>query len=72
MNVCAPPPSPPNTAGKIQALAMTQPQRSPLPAWAPTIGEAMDFMKDVDFVAWYGLLVPTRLRLVLLPHFQQP
>lgn len=59
--VGAPPLLPHINAGKIQALAVTQPQRSPMLAQVPTIGEAMGFMKDVDFVAWYGLLAPAKV-----------
>ncbi|MFV0678077.1 Bug family tripartite tricarboxylate transporter substrate binding protein [Variovorax sp. tm] len=58
--VGAPPLLPHIAAGKIQALAVTQPQRSPLLAQVPTIGEAVGLMKDVDFVAWYGLLTPVK------------
>lgn len=48
------------TAGKIRALAVTPPQRSPPLAQVPTIDEAVGLMKDVDFVAWYGLLTPAK------------
>lgn len=58
--VGAPPVLPHLASGKLMALAVTQPRRSPLVPDVPTIGEAMGILKDEDFVAWYGLLVPTR------------
>ncbi|VTU17610.1 Argininosuccinate lyase [Variovorax sp. PBL-H6] len=46
--------------GKLLALAVTQPKRSPLVPAVPTVGEALGIMRDEDFVAWYGVLVPAR------------
>lgn len=69
--VGAPPVLPHIAAGKIQALAVTQPQRSPLLAQVPTLGEAMGFMKDVDFVAWYGLLVPAKAPVEVVERLQK-
>lgn len=46
--------------GKLVALAVTQPKRSPLVPAVPTVGEALGIMRDDDFVAWYGVLVPAR------------
>ncbi|WP_043458840.1 Bug family tripartite tricarboxylate transporter substrate binding protein [Azohydromonas australica] len=47
-------------ANKLVALAVTQPQRSPLVPSVPTMGEAMGVMQDDDFVTWYGLLAPSK------------
>jgi len=58
--VGAPPLLPQLSSGKLVALAVTQPKRSPLLQNVPTLGEAMGIMKDDDFVAWYGVLVPAR------------
>jgi len=58
--VGAPPLMPHIASGQLQALAVTQPRRSPLLPAVPTLGEAMGIMADGDFVAWYGLLVPSR------------
>lgn len=58
--VGAPPVLPHIASGKLVALAVTQPQRSPLVAEVPTVGEALGIMADDDFVAWYGLLAPAR------------
>ncbi len=58
--VGAPPVLPHLATGKLVALAVTQPQRSPLVAEVPTVGEALGIMADDDFVAWYGLLAPAR------------
>jgi len=50
------------TDGKIRALAVTQPQRSPLLAQVLAIGEAvgLGLMQDVVFVAWQGMLTPAK------------
>lgn len=56
--VGAPPALPHIQSGKLIAYAVSQPQRSPLVADIPTLGEALGVMQDDDFVAWYGLLVP--------------
>ncbi len=58
--VGAPPLLPHIQTGKLVALAITQPKRSPLVPNIPTIGEALGIMRDTDFVAWYGILVPAR------------
>ncbi|MBP0632738.1 tripartite tricarboxylate transporter substrate-binding protein [Cupriavidus sp. AcVe19-1a] len=58
--VGAPPLLPHIASGKLVPLAVTQPRRSPLLPNVPTLGEAMGVMRDDDFVAWYGLLVPSR------------
>ncbi|WP_077003071.1 tripartite tricarboxylate transporter substrate binding protein [Variovorax sp. KK3] len=58
--VGAPPLLPHLQSGKLVALAVTQPKRSPLVPEVPTMGEALGLMRDDDFVAWYGLLVPAR------------
>ena len=58
--VGAPPVLPHLASGKLLALAVTQPRRSPLVPDIPTMGEAMGILKDEDFVAWYGLLTPAR------------
>lgn len=47
-------------SGTLIALAVTQPQRSPLLPNVPTVGEALGVMKNEDLVAWYGLLAPAR------------
>lgn len=56
--VGAPPALPHIQSGKLVAYAVSQPQRSPLVADIPTLGEALGVMQNDDFVAWYGLLVP--------------
>lgn len=58
--VGAPPLLPHLTSGQLVALAVTQPKRSPLLPNVPTVGEGIGIMSDGDFVAWYGLLVPSR------------
>ena len=58
-------------SGKLQALAVTQPERSPLVAQVPTVGEAMGIMKDADFVAWYGLLLPARAPAEVVTRLQR-
>src|SRR4030095_3977412 len=58
--VGAPPLLPQLSSGKLVALAVTQPKRSPLLPNVPTLGEAMGIMREDDFVAWYGVLVPAR------------
>ena len=58
--VGAPPLLPHLAAGKLVPLAVTQPKRSPLVPEVPTVGEAIGLMRDDDFVAWYGVLVPSR------------
>lgn len=58
--VGAPPVLPHIGSGKLVALAVTQPQRSPLVAEVPTLGEAIGAMAEDDIVTWYGLLVPSR------------
>lgn len=58
--VGAPPVIPHLAANKLVALAVTQPQRSPLVSNVPTMGEAMGIMRDDDFVTWYGLLAPSK------------
>lgn len=58
--VGAPPVLPHISSGKLVALAVTQPQRSPLVAEVPTVAEAIGAMADDDIVTWYGLLVPSR------------
>ena len=58
--VGAPPLLPHIQTGKLVAMAITQPKRSPLVPNIPTIGEALGIMRDTDFVAWYGILVPAR------------
>lgn len=57
--VGAPPILPHVGSGKVVALAVTQPRRSPLVPEVPTLGEAIGLMRNDDFVAWYGLLVPS-------------
>lgn len=57
--VGAPPVLPQLSAGKLVPLAVTQPKRSPLVPDVPTMTEAMGIMRDQDFVAWYGILVPS-------------
>lgn len=47
-------------SGKLVPLAVTQPKRSPLLPEVPTLGEAIGLMRGDDFVAWYGVLVPSR------------
>ncbi len=59
--VGAPPVLPHIASGKLVALAVTQPQRSPLLPTVPTLGEALGVMRDDDLVAWYGLLAPSRV-----------
>ncbi|MDP9897933.1 Bug family tripartite tricarboxylate transporter substrate binding protein [Variovorax ginsengisoli] len=58
--VGAPPLLPHLASGKLVPLAVTQPKRSPLLPEVPTLGEAIGLMRDDDFVAWYGVLVPSR------------
>lgn len=58
--VGAPPLLPHLASGKLVPLAVTQPKRSPLLPDVPTLGEAIGLMRDDDFVAWYGVLVPSR------------
>ena len=58
--VGAPPVLPHVKSGKLVALAVTQPQRSPLVPEVPTLGEALGIMRSDDFVTWYGLLAPAR------------
>ncbi len=58
--VGAPPLLPHIGSGKVMPLAVTQTRRSPLVPDVPTLGEAIGLMRDDDFVAWYGLLVPSR------------
>lgn len=58
--VGAPPVLPHIASGKLVALAITQPKRSPLVPTVPTVGEALGMMHNDDFVTWYGLLVPAR------------
>lgn len=58
--VGAPPLLPHLNSGQLVALAVTQPKRSPLLPNVPTVGEAIGIMADGDFVAWYGLLAPSR------------
>lgn len=58
--VGAPPVLPHIAAGKLVALAVTQPQRSPLLPNVPTLGEALGVLGKEDFVAWYGLLAPAK------------
>lgn len=58
--VGAPPLLPHLASGKLVPLAVTQPKRSPLLPEVPTVGEAIGLMRDDDFVAWYGVLVPSR------------
>src|SRR5262245_20297355 len=43
-------------AGKLRALGVTTPQRSPIAPEIPTIAEAG--LKGYDMTNWYGLLVP--------------
>jgi tripartite-type tricarboxylate transporter receptor subunit TctC len=56
----APPVIPHLKSGKLVALAVTQPKRSPLVPDVPTMGEAMNVMANDDFVTWYGMLAPAR------------
>jgi tripartite-type tricarboxylate transporter receptor subunit TctC len=58
--VGAPPVLPHINSGKLVALAVTQPKRSPLVPNVPTVGEALGMMQNDDFVTWYGLLVPAK------------
>lgn len=58
--VGAPPVLPHVASGKLVALAVTQPRRSPLLPEVPTIAEAANLLRDEDLLAWYGLLVPAR------------
>lgn len=58
--VGAPPVLPHIAAGKLVPLAVTQPQRSPLLPHVPTLGEALGVLGTEDFVAWYGLLAPSK------------
>lgn len=58
--VGAPPALPHIASGKLAALGVTQPQRSPLLPNVPTLAEAAGIMRDEDFVTWYGLLAPSR------------
>jgi len=43
-------------AGKVKALAVTTPQRSPLAPDLPTMAEAG--LPGFDITTWYGLLAP--------------
>ncbi len=58
--VGAPPVLPHVASGKLVALAVTQPRRSPLLPDVPTMTEAANLLRDEDLLAWYGLLVPAR------------
>jgi tripartite-type tricarboxylate transporter receptor subunit TctC len=58
--VGAPPLLPHLASGKLVPLAVTQPKRSPLLPEVPTVGESIGLMREDDFVAWYGVLVPSR------------
>ena len=58
--VGAPPTLPHVRSGKLVALAVTQPQRTPLLPDVPTMGQAAGLLTDLDFVTWYGLMAPAR------------
>jgi tripartite-type tricarboxylate transporter receptor subunit TctC len=45
-------------AGKLRALAVTSPQRSPLLPDVPTFAE--QGIADFSFMAWYGIHVPAK------------
>lgn len=58
-------------SGKLMALAVTQPARSPLLPEVPTVGEALGVMADADFVTWYGLLAPARTPIAILQALER-
>lgn len=56
-------------AGKLRALGVTSPQRSPIAPDLPAIAEAG--LKDFDMTNWYGLLVPAATPRDVINKLQQ-
>lgn len=67
-------------AGRIRALGLATPQRSPLLPDMPTIAEGLDGSINLDFVSWTGLAAPAgtppavvaRLNAEVLKILQRP
>ena len=56
-------------SGKLRALGVTSPQRSPIAPDLPAIAEAG--LKDFDMTNWYGLLVPSATPRDIINKLQQ-